>query len=190
MAEKNKTPDDQAEFSRIVKVSSLSNTSPYEFDESPNQAEAASMAALLGAISLKKMRFAGEIHPFGADGWELVGKLGATVTQSCVVTANPVRTRIDVDVRRQFIAQINEDDDEIEIELFAGDESEPLGPEIDLGGIAIEALSLAIPDYPRIEGAEFEETNYSGPGIEPLDEDNVKPFAGLAALKEKLKDNK
>jgi hypothetical protein len=50
----------------------------------------------------------------------------------------------------------------------------------------IEALSLLIPAYPRKEGAELGEAVYSQPGVAPMREDDVKPFAGLAALKKQM----
>ena len=58
------------------------------------------------------------------------------------------------------------------------DEIEPLGDRIDLGRVAVEALALALPAYPRKPGAELRPRDRRG-GDEP------KPFAALAALRGK-----
>ncbi|NNK79430.1 MAG: DUF177 domain-containing protein, partial [Litoreibacter sp.] len=52
--------------------------------------------------------------------------------------------------------------------------------------IALEALSLALPAYPRAEGAELGETVFSEPGTDPMSDEDAKPFAALAALKNKM----
>ncbi len=52
-----------------------------------------------------------------------------------------------------------------------------------------EALSLAVPAYPRVEGAELGAMIHAEPGVEPLNEETVKPFASLADLKKKMEGN-
>ncbi len=59
---------------------------------------------------------------------------------------------------------------------------EPLGDRIDLGLVAIEALALALPPYPRKEGAALAETLPD----DAEETETVKPFAALAALRDKL----
>ena len=186
MAETINTQNPTPEFSRILKVSSLNNTVNFEFDETPTEDETNAMAALFDVVSIRKMRFQGVISPFEDEGWLLEGSLGASISQNCVVTLERVRTRLDLDVRRIFIPMAEPDENEITLDASHNDELEPLGREIDLGLIAIEALALAIPEYPRIEGAELPEGSFSPPDTADIEEDAPKPFAGLAALKEKL----
>ena len=186
MAETIKTQNPTPEFSRIIKVSALRNTVNHVFDETPTEAEHDALGALYDVVSVRKMRFKGEISPFEKDGWLLEGTLGATITQNCVVTLGRVRTRIDLDVRRIFTPMALETETTISLDYDADDETEPLGKEIDLGLIAIEALALAIPEYPRIEGAELDQNSFTPADTAPVEEEKVKPFAGLAALKEKL----
>jgi hypothetical protein len=50
----------------------------------------------------------------------------------------------------------------------------------------IEALSLALPPFPRAADAEPVDITVTEPGAAPLDADAVKPFAGLAGLRDKL----
>ena len=52
--------------------------------------------------------------------------------------------------------------------------------EIDMGEVLVEELSLNLNPYPRKEGTAFEVKP------EPLAEEKIHPFAGLAKLKSKL----
>ena len=52
--------------------------------------------------------------------------------------------------------------------------------------MALEALALALDPYPRAEGAALGDARFAPPGTQPLDEEALKPFAGLAELREKL----
>lgn len=178
------TDTDIIEFSRPIRVAKLNNSAEQPFDETPNEVEAKALEQLLDVLAVRKMRFQGRLLPLDKTGWELIGTLGVTVTQSCVVTLESVRTRIDVDVRRQFLPL--EASSEEEMEIPDNDEIENLGTVIDLGVVAMEALILALPEYPKVEGAELENTSFTAPNVVPISDEDVKPFAGLAALKEKL----
>ncbi len=146
------------------------------------------LAEELGVDQVKKLTFSGQLKAVGKTDWALSGQLGATVIQPCVVTLDPVTTRIEEDVLRQFIADW-QDPAEVEAEMPDDDTSEPLGAEIDALAIVTEALSLAIPAYPRAEDAELGAMVHAEPGIEPLNEETVKPFASLASLKKKMEGN-
>ena len=124
----------------------------------------------------------------GRSDWELEARLGATVVQPCVVTLEPVQTRIDVDVTRLFV-QDYEEPEEAEVEMPEDDRTEPLGAWIDPAAIMIEALALEIPEYPRADGAELGQAVYTKPGDTPMTDEDARPFAGLAGLKNQLKDD-
>ncbi|MGE4612179.1 MAG: DUF177 domain-containing protein [Paracoccaceae bacterium] len=186
MAETIKTQNPSPEFSRVLKVSKLHNTADYLFEEVPSESETTAMAVLLDVVSIRKMRFQGHIAPFEDAGWVLEGKLGVSISQNCVITLERVRTRIDLNVRRIFVPMGSPTENEINLDASHNDEMEPLGKEIDLGLVAMEALALAIPEYPRIEGAELGESQFAQTDASVIEEDTPKPFAGLAALKEKL----
>lgn len=143
------------------------------------------LAADLGVTQIKKLSFQGDLRAAGKTDWTLSGKLGATVVQPCVVTLEPVTTRIDEPLLRHYVADWQEPEDP-EAEMIEDDASEPLGAEIDALAAIEEALSLAIPAYPRAEGAELGAMIHAEPGIEPLNEETVKPFASLADLKKKM----
>lgn len=144
------------------------------------------LARALGLRDLSKLRFKGTLSPRGTQDWLLAGSLGATVVQNCVVTLDPVRTRIDTPVRRLFVADWQEPAGE-EIEMPEDDEAEPLGDTIDLAAIMAEALALAMPLYPRKGDAELGQSVHTEPGRRALTDEAAKPFAGLAALRDSLK---
>lgn len=174
-----------------LRVSALRQSGPTPFHLEPDAAARAAIAEELEAEAIRKLRFAGELQPRGKAGWRLVGELGATVVQPCIVTLEPVTTRIDTPVERVFVpaARMEEPEPGSEIEMPEDDSVEPLGDEIDLDSVMIEALSLAMPTYPRQEGIETVEARYAEDGVTPMTDEDTKPFAGLAGLREKMQDN-
>ncbi len=177
--------------SRRLRVSELRSNGETPFLLEPDAAERAALASEIGADSLRKIRFEGKLTPKGRRGWDLHAKLGAAAVQPCIVTLEPVTTRIDTDVHRQFVPEeqiLEADESGAETEMPEDDTLEPLGDVIDLTAVMTEALSLALPTYPRKDDAELGEALYTQDGATPLKDEDLKPFAGLAALREKLQD--
>jgi uncharacterized metal-binding protein YceD (DUF177 family) len=139
----------------------------------------------LGLIGLRKLRLEGRIEPEGQRDWRLVARLGATVVQPCVATLAPVTTRIDEDITRIWRADFAEPEGD-EVELPEEVDDEPLGAVIDIGAVMVEALALALPAYPRAEGAALDVAAVTEPGKAALTDEAAKPFAGLAALRDKM----
>lgn len=175
--------EDNPEFARVVQLRQLRDVEDFAFDISPEPEEAAALARLLGARAVRKMRMTGKLARLARAGWRLDATLGATVVQTCVVTLDPVTTRVDQPLHRLFLPDAAPAGAELEVSPDDDDEIEPLGDAIDLGLVATEALALALPPYPRAPGATYR------PGDEPPeDADAPKPFAALAALRGKLGD--
>lgn len=170
-----------------LRVAELAQNTATPFMVQPDTPAMAAIAEALDLSGLRKLRFVGEVRGHGATDWLLTGTLGATVTQPCAVSLAPVTTRIDTPVRRLYLRDV-EEVDAPEIEMPEDDEVEPLGAWIDPEAVMIEALSLALPLYPRAEGVALPETVLTEPGAAPLTAEAMKPFAGLAALKDKLQD--
>ena len=63
---------------------------------------------------------------------------------------------------------------------------EPLTDVIDLTSIAIEAVALALPDYPKSPDAQLEISTFAADGVKPMTDADTKPFASLASLKDKI----
>ena len=171
-----------------LRVSGLSTRAPTRFALHPDAGERDAIAAQLGIEGIRKLSFQGEVAPLGKRGWRLSGELGATVVQACVVTLAPVATRIDEEVLRTYVPpeQIRLPEEGSEIEMPEDDTIEPLGDTISPRSAMIEALTLALPLYPRADGAALGEAVYAEEGAEPLRDADLKPFAGLAGLRDKL----
>lgn len=169
-----------------LRIADLSQNTPTPFELRPDSAQLDAMAQELDLLALRKLSFAGEIAAEGKRDWVLTGKLGATVVQPCVVTLEPVTTRIDVPVRRTYLANMPEPEGD-EVEMPEDETLEPLGSVIDPAVVMAEALALSLPLYPRKEDAEPGDATFAAPGTTPLSDEDVKPFAGLAGLRDALK---
>lgn len=183
---RNATVTGSSPFSQPYRVSALSPRRPTRFDLRPDEAERAAVAGDLGLLGVPELRFRGEIRADGRHDFVLEGKLEGLAVQACVVTLAPVETRIAEPVRRRYVADYHLPEGD-EIEIPQDDAEEPLGSVIDPGAVMIEALSLALPDYPRAPGVEAGEIVHAAPGVAPLREADLKPFAGLASLADRLR---
>lgn len=173
---------------QIIRLSDASQRGAQTFTLTPDAGARAAIAAHLGIPAVRKLRFEGRLVPEGRRDWHLDATLGATVVQDCVVTLAPVTTRIDEPVVRRYMADLPEPGPG-EVEMPEDDTVEPLPASLDLAEVMIEALSLALPPFPRAEGAELGELVVTEPGAAPLDAAAVRPFAGLAGLKDRLQDS-
>jgi uncharacterized metal-binding protein YceD (DUF177 family) len=175
---------DNPDFARVVAVRALRDLEAFAFDITPTPGEAEALARLLGAQAVRKLRFSGRLTPLAGGGWALDARLGATVVQTCVVSLDPVTSRIDQAVRRRFLSDAAARTAELVVDPDEDDEIEPLGDRIDFGLVAIEALALALPAYPRAPGVSLGPATACG----SADEAEPRPFAALAALRGKLDD--
>ncbi|MBS0563135.1 MAG: DUF177 domain-containing protein [Proteobacteria bacterium] len=172
---------DQQPFSHPIRRAALPQRKPLRFDLAPEAAERTAIAAALGLLDLPHVRLTGEIRPAGRNDFALSARLSADVVQACIVTLDPVAARIDEPVERRYLADWHEPEAE-ETEMPEDDSIEPLGDVIDLGAVLTEALALALPPYPRAPGAAFSGHVAASDGAEPLTDERMRPFAGLADL--------
>lgn len=171
-----------------LRVADLFHNADNTFEVRPDAQMTKLIAEEMGLSALRKLSFKGRIISIGDADWQLEARLGATVVQPCVVTLEPVTTRIDKDVVRKFIREFSHPD-EPEVEMPDDESSEPLGQWIDPAVTMQEALTLAVPDYPRKDDAELGTKVYTKPGEAPMTDEDARPFAGLAGLKDQLKKN-
>lgn len=155
------------------------------FELAPEAPARAALAAELGILALRKLRLTGRLIPEGRRDWRLEAELGASVVQACVVSAEPVSTRIDEQVLRRYLEEMPDPQGE-EVEMPEDDTAEPLPATLDLAEVMAEALALALPLYPRLPGAELGEARFAAPGAAPIEEGELRPLSGLAALRDKL----
>ena len=163
-------------------------TRAVSFEMAPNAEARAALAEQMGILGVKKLTFTGEIAPDGRKDLALNGHLGATVVQPCVVTLDPVTTRIEEDVTRRYVAGY-EMPEESEAEMPEDETLEALPVEVDLGAVMAEALALNLPAWPRADGVEPVDIAVTEPGKRVMTDEDAKPFAALKALKDKLGDD-
>lgn len=168
-----------------LRLADLATRKPTDFELVPTADERKAIAAELGILGVRKLRFAGALTPQGRQDWTLTADLGATVVQACVVTLEPVTTRIDEKLTRSYVADMPEIE-AAEVEMPVEDTVEELPETLDLAQVMIEALALELPLYPRAEGAELPDAVFTQPGRAPMTDDDAKPFAGLGALRDRL----
>ncbi len=164
-----------------LRVADLAQNGTNAFDIRPKPAALKMLAEQLGLKNLRKLRFDGEIRAVGKSDWQITAHLGASVVQDCVVTLAPVSTRIDRDVKRSFLAKWSEPTEE-DVEMHEDDSIEALSSHIDLMEVMREALTLALPLYPRAQDADLGQAVFTKPGQKPMRDEDTRPFAGLADL--------
>ncbi len=168
------------------RVAALSARKPTRFRFRPEAPERAAMAAALGLLELRHLDFSGEITPVGRHDYKLSAQMDARIVQSCVISLAPVPGNLAEAVTRSYIRDYRPSEAD-ELELSAEEDAEPLPEVIDLAEVALEALALALPLYPRAKDVALGQAEFAPPGAEPIRESDLKPFAGLAGLTERLK---
>ena len=170
----------------IVQTRDIKKTRTFAL--APDAGARAALAGELGISAIRKLSFRGQIALSGKSDLLLQAELGATVVQPCVVTFEPVTTRIDEPVMRLYLAEMPNAAPGDEVEMPEDDTAEPLPREIDLAAVMAEALTLALPLWPRAEGVDPVRIAVAEPGQDPMTDDDAKPFAALRSLRDKLGD--
>ena len=153
----------------------------------PDEAARQAVAKVANVVALPRLKATFNLTRYGAEGLRVQGRVLATVVQNCVVTLEPIESRIDEAVDLVFLPEPGEQpslpsDDEgaLDVAAFhALETDEPpetlVGGAVDLGTLATEFLILGIDPFPRKEGAVFD--------APPAGDPASHPFAALAALK-------
>ncbi|MEJ6402225.1 YceD family protein [Yoonia sp. 2307UL14-13] len=168
-----------------MRLSDLTTRGATPFSLVPTADERKAIADALGIAGVKKLSFSGQLEPVGKSDWALDAVLGATVVQACVISLIPVTTRIDEGVNRRYMTDLPQVTTG-EIEMPQDDTIDPLPAALDLAAVMIEALSLALPQYPKAEGATLGDAVFTEDGITPMSDDDAKPFAELASFRERF----
>ena len=174
---------DRPVLSRSLKVDEIKDGASGEIAVSDADMEA--VATMLDLVALDGLTLAYRFDHRGDGRLHLVGALRAKVTQTCIVSLDPVETRLEVPVEVEFwpAALIGPSERSTEEPgrpgLFDWPEAIVDG-RIDLGPIIYESLATALDPYPKREGARLDwsqEPPGDGEGA------GSGPFAALAALK-------
>jgi uncharacterized metal-binding protein YceD (DUF177 family) len=139
----------------------------------------AEIAAMLDLIACERLDVRYEITPLSRGRYLLEGTLVADVTQSCVVTLEPVETHLVEPFEVEFHPGLPETEAVVEFDALETREVEPLEDDtIPVGRIVYEHLASALPAYPRKEGAVFEQ---------PPEPEATRPVTSPFAILEQLK---
>lgn len=169
------------EFSRVFEAEDLPDSGRLIHIEA-RPAEREALARRFGILRVDAL-MADAILEREGRAVRLKGRLVADVVQACVVTLEPVANHVadDFSVRfeRGAAAAIDDqthlvDPDEEDIEVLTSSK-------IDVGEIVAEQLALALPTYPRKDGAEFQ-TFTTDPDNEISALEPPKVFSGLYKL--------
>lgn len=144
-------------------------------------AECEKIAEYLELAALLSLTADVALAPWRGKGLRVTGTLAADVTQTCVVSLEPVEARVEAEFERRFLPAESlggAPEHDIFVDVEGEEPPEPLGHDVDLGEILVEELSLNLDPYPRKPGVEFKSDDASAAG--------ENPFAALAKLKPKL----
>ena len=179
----------------VIRFSDINQAKSFEFNLTLSSEKVSKLIARLDLVNLRKVSLIGKLSPLSSKEWSLKAELRATVKQKCVITFKPVQTVINETINRTFSplalqnASTDHSDDGISPVTF-DDSLQEFSDEIDLAEIIFEELLLILPLYPKFEDAELGVYTVTEPGAEQLKNENLKPFAQLSELKEKLLKNK
>jgi uncharacterized metal-binding protein YceD (DUF177 family) len=165
-----------------IRLADLNNRKRAHFTIEPDSDGRKAIAAALDVLQVKKLKFDGALIPTGRRDWRIEATFGATVSQACVVTLDPVTTRIDEDIKRTYLSEWDTSEGE-EVKIESEDTDDPLPDTLDLIEVIIEALALSLPAYPRKDGVEATVVGVTEPGKAVMTDEDARPFAGLAALR-------
>ncbi len=176
-------------FRRPMAVTAMRRDVETSFRIAAEPAELAELARFLEVERIDRVTLAGFISPTDGDGWRVRGRLVAKLEQSCVVSLVPIRIRHDAEVERSYLPadQIAPEPDM----LFSHDDADAPDPfidSIDPARLAVDSLVLMIDPFPRAADAKLNRHTYGPPGITPLSDEASRPFAGLAALKTRTRE--
>jgi uncharacterized metal-binding protein YceD (DUF177 family) len=140
------------------------------------------LAARFGLLSLDRLVASLKVTR-GASGIPIRvrGQLEASVVQECVVSLEPISSKIKELIEVEY-APAAEDAEEEVFSLDQPDPPEPLeGDTLELGELVAQHLSIGLDPYPRKAGAKAPEWDEIGP--EAAEDASAGPFAVLEQLR-------
>jgi uncharacterized metal-binding protein YceD (DUF177 family) len=182
-----------SEFFDVTKIKDSGNRLTIE----ANEEQCKNLARRYGIQSLNNLSAKLYIKQINKNRFiHITGTLQANLIQECIISRDPVKTHITEDFESWFAdaAQILSLDKARREKAIKNGEELPIleeheDPEtfennnIDIGELVAQHLSLAIPPYPRAEGAQYEGPTLDAGKQEPAFDN---PFAKLAEWKDKL----
>lgn len=156
----------------------------------PNEVESMELANEAGIVSVEWCLCELEFRRWRRDGVAVTGTVKANITQECVVTLEPIQTKIDEQIDRTFLPDGSKllrprlsSDGEMIVDFEGKDEPEMfLGETLDAWEIAMEHFILGIDLFARKPGAEFVISSDTEKDSEIDQSEEKSPFAALKGL--------
>lgn len=142
--------------------------------------EADRLARALEIVSVDKLLARYRLVPRPGGRLRLTGTIEAEVTQECVVTLDPVASKVSLPLDVVFTpeAESAETTAESALEDLDKPDEEPIeNGVVDVGRIVLEEMMSGLDPYPRRPDASFDWTDASADAVAG------KPFAALARLR-------
>lgn len=179
---------DDVPFSYPVKVGHIS-ANPVRIRLEANADELKALADVWNVLSVENLKAELQLTRWKRDGIKVKGELHSGVTQACIVSLEPVSSRINETFEHVFVPEgsklariVTNEEGEIVLDPDGPDIPDQFtGDTIDIGAVVAEFAALAIDPYPRKPDASF-----SGFGDD--NEVDDKPPSPFAALKDWKKD--
>jgi uncharacterized metal-binding protein YceD (DUF177 family) len=170
-------------FQRPIRTDRLRRDAQTQFRIAAEPAEYPALARFLGVDAVERLTLAGFVAAHGKDGWRIRGQLVAKVVQTCVVTLEPIRNRIEEEIERTYVPE-QQARHQPEVILLPDEDDAPdhFSDSIDPAQLAVESLALSIDPYPRRQGAELDSGTVRMQDSEDDPHETTRPFAGLADL--------
>ncbi len=173
------------EFSRAVPVESLADGETV-IDLEADADERAALARRFGLLALDSLTAKVGLTPVDGGLVRVHGTLAAKVTQACVVTLEPVTTRVEGSFQRLYGTDAPEEAGGLIADADAEESPEPFTHgAVDVGEAVAEQLALELDPFPRAPGAAFDGFSNGSKSVGDDDTGDAGPFAVLARLKEK-----
>ncbi|MGK6312846.1 YceD family protein [Neorhizobium sp. DT-125] len=176
-------------FSYPVKVGHIS-ANPVTVRLEANQRELEALAKLWQVLAVNSLKAELQVTRWKKDGVRLKGRVEADIVQACIVTLDPVSSKIDEHFEQVFVPEgsklariVTNEAAEMVLDPEGPDLPEAFsGDTIDAGAAVTEFAALAIDPYPRKPGVEFADHIESD-----ADEKSARPNP-FAVLKDWKKD--
>lgn len=129
-----------------------------------NEVQRRELADTHGLLAVERLEAELLVSTWKSRGIRVTGSVRAAVSQSCIVTLEPVTSRIDEQITAVFAPEGSrllrpdmDDGGEILLDAEGPDGPEPFtGNEIDVGALVEEFFALGIDPYPRKAGASLD----------------------------------
>ena len=159
-------------------------SSARQYTQTATPAECAAIATELGLAACLSLTAAYTIRAIGGGRYKLTGTLEAKLTQSCIITLEPMETEAKIPVAVEFSPNADQPPQASaegeDFEVLSLPDLEPIeNAGLNVGRVMLEALAAGIDLYPKKPDATFAWNDPRGTATE------IHPFAALAKLKPK-----